>query len=67
MQGDPEVIALLNSSFVPVYAVNEDYSRNGAAPAEEKAGFGNYPADALDSKSYDYINGKCKPRPRNPR
>src|ERR1043166_6067229 len=31
------VIALLNSSFVPVYAVNEDYSRNGAAPAEEKA------------------------------
>jgi hypothetical protein len=22
-----EVIALLNSSFVPVYAVNEDYSR----------------------------------------
>lgn len=30
------VIALLNSSFVPVYAVNEDYSRNGSAPTEEK-------------------------------
>jgi len=32
-----KVIALLNSSFVPVYAVNEDYSRKGSAPAEEKA------------------------------
>src|SRR5262245_13892495 len=30
------IIALLNSSFVPVYAVNEDYSRNGSAPTEEK-------------------------------
>src|SRR5215510_2352212 len=30
------IIALLNSSFVPVYVVNEDYSRKGSAPAEEK-------------------------------
>ena len=32
-----KVIALLNSSFVPVYTVNEDYARQGAAPAAEKA------------------------------
>jgi hypothetical protein len=32
-----QIITLLNSAFVPVYAVNEDYSRNGSAPAEEKA------------------------------
>ena len=32
-----KVITLLNSSFVPVYTVNEDYSRKGAAPAAEKA------------------------------
>ena len=31
------VIALLNRYFVPVYVVNEDYSRKGPAPAEEKA------------------------------
>src|SRR5262245_52512382 len=31
------VIALLNSSFVPVYTVNEDYSPKGSAPAEEKS------------------------------
>src|SRR5258708_35174411 len=32
-----KVIALLNRSFVPVYAVNEDYAPKGPAPAEEKA------------------------------
>jgi len=32
-----KVIELLNSCFVPVYAVNEDYGPNGPAPAEEKA------------------------------
>lgn len=32
-----EVIGLLNSSFVPVYTVNEDYAKAGHAPAEEKA------------------------------
>jgi hypothetical protein len=31
-----KVIELLNSSFVPVYTVNEEYARNGSAPAEEK-------------------------------
>src|SRR5437762_2635565 len=31
------VIALLNRSFVPVYAVNEDYAAKGPAPAAEKA------------------------------
>jgi hypothetical protein len=30
------VIDLLNSYFVPVYTVNEDYSRKGSAPKEEK-------------------------------
>src|SRR5713101_6193926 len=31
-----KVIALLNRSFVPVYAVNEDYAPKGPASAEEK-------------------------------
>ena len=31
------IIGLLNQYFVPVYVVNEDYSRKGPAPAEEKA------------------------------
>jgi hypothetical protein len=31
------IIGLLNAYFVPVYVVNEDYSRNGTAPKEEKA------------------------------
>jgi hypothetical protein len=31
-----KVIDLLNSYFVPVYTVNEDYSRKGIAPKEEK-------------------------------
>jgi hypothetical protein len=32
-----KVIELLNSSFVPVYSVNEEYAPKGSAPAEEKA------------------------------
>ncbi len=32
-----KVIALLNRCFVPVYAVNEDYEKRGAASAGEKA------------------------------
>ena len=32
-----KVIDLLNSSFVPVYTVNEEYAPRGSAPAEEKA------------------------------
>lgn len=31
-----KVIELLNSYFVPVYTVNEDYARKGTAPKEEK-------------------------------
>jgi len=31
-----KVIALLNSSFVPVYTVNEDYAAKGSAPPAEK-------------------------------
>jgi hypothetical protein len=31
------VISLLNSFFVPVYLSNEDYDKEGSAPAEEKA------------------------------
>ncbi len=31
------IIGLLNQYFIPAYVVNEDYSRKGAAPAEEKA------------------------------
>jgi hypothetical protein len=34
---DAKVIELLNSCFVPVYAVNEDYGEKGIAPREEKA------------------------------
>ncbi len=32
----PEVIELLNSSFVPVYTTNDDYSEKGSAPPKEK-------------------------------
>jgi len=32
-----KVIDLLNGYFVPVYVVNEDYSKRGPAPPEEKA------------------------------
>lgn len=32
-----KIIELLNSYFVPVFVVNEDYARRGPAPAEEKA------------------------------
>jgi RNA polymerase sigma-70 factor (ECF subfamily) len=33
---DPDVIALLNSRFVPVYVSNVDYGELGSAPAPEK-------------------------------
>ena len=32
-----EVISRLNASFVPVYAVNEDYRAGGSASKEEEA------------------------------
>lgn len=31
------MISVLNRFYVPVYTANEDYARNGSAPAEEKA------------------------------
>ena len=34
---DPKVIGILNSSFVPVFATNEDYEAAGKAPPAEKA------------------------------
>ena len=34
---DADVIAFLNRCYVPVYVSNEDYDKNGPAPAEEKA------------------------------
>jgi hypothetical protein len=34
---DAKVIELLNRHFVPVYLVNEDYRKDGPAPAAEKA------------------------------
>jgi len=37
---NPRVISLLNSSFVPVYATNEDYKDVGDAPPEEKTEYG---------------------------
>ena len=34
---DADVIACLNRCYVPVYTSNEDYAKDGPAPAEEKA------------------------------
>lgn len=34
---DADVIACLNRYYVPVYTSNEDYAKDGPAPAEEKA------------------------------
>lgn len=34
---NPSIIAQLNSSYVPVFVSNEDFTDKGAAPAEEKA------------------------------
>src|SRR5262249_10845221 len=46
----PEVIDLLNSAFVPVFAVNEDYRKDGSAPEEEKAAYQRIYREALDAK-----------------
>src|SRR5690242_15747468 len=46
----PEVIEKLNSSFVPVYAVNEDYRDKGPAPAEEKGEYTRIYREALAKK-----------------
>jgi hypothetical protein len=44
------VIDLLNSAFVPVFAVNEDYRDAGPAPDEEKAEYRRIYRQALDAK-----------------
>jgi hypothetical protein len=46
----PEVINLLNSAFVPVFAVNEDYGDVGSAPKEDKAEYRRIYREALDAK-----------------
>src|SRR6516164_7205985 len=43
----PSVIDLLNASFVPVFAVNEDYRDDGPAAAEEKAEYRRIYREAL--------------------
>ena len=45
-----EVIKRLNASFVPVYAVNEDYREGGSAPKEEQAEYNRIYREALDKK-----------------
>src|SRR5262245_55460189 len=44
------VIDRLNASFVPVYAVNEDYHDRGSAPKEEKTEYQRIYREALDKK-----------------
>src|SRR5437764_3819508 len=46
----PKVIELLNSAFVPVFAVNEDYRDAGPAPAADKAEYGRIYREALEAK-----------------
>jgi hypothetical protein len=46
----PEVIDLLNRSFVPVFAVNEDYRDDGPAPDEEKAEYRRIYREALEAR-----------------
>src|SRR5262245_44698080 len=46
----PQVIDLLNSSFVPVFAVNEDYRDDGPAPEAEKAEYRRIYREALAAK-----------------
>jgi hypothetical protein len=47
---EEKVIGLLNKYFVPVYAVNEDYAKDGPQPAEEKAEYQRIYRAALDAK-----------------
>jgi hypothetical protein len=46
----PAVIDRLNTSFVPVFAVNEDYADAGPAPKEEKAEYQRIYREALGKK-----------------
>ena len=45
-----KVISLINRFFVPVYVSNEDYAKNGPAPAEEKAERNRIYQEALKAK-----------------
>src|SRR5437899_1584006 len=47
---EEKVIGLLNKYFIPVYAVNEDYAKEGPQPAEEKAEYQRIYRAALDAK-----------------
>src|SRR5438128_2307082 len=47
---DNAVIALLNSSFVPVFVSNEDYEADGQAPPDEKKEKGRIYRDAVERK-----------------
>jgi hypothetical protein len=46
----PEVIDLLNSAFVPVFAVNEDYGDLGPAPKQDKVEYLRIYREALEAK-----------------
>src|SRR3954451_20174294 len=46
----PAVIDLLNASFIPGYAVNEDYQAGGAAPDAERAEYQRMYRQALAKK-----------------
>ena len=45
-----KVVGLINRHFVPVYVSNEDYAKNGPAPAEEKAEKQRVYREALQAK-----------------
>jgi hypothetical protein len=47
---DEKVIGLLNKYFIPVYAVNEDYAKDGTQPDEEKAEYERIYHAALNAK-----------------
>jgi len=47
---EEKVIGLLNKYFIPVYAVNEDYAKDGPQPADEKAEYQRIYRAALDAK-----------------
>jgi hypothetical protein len=47
---EEKVIGLLNKYFIPVYAVNEDYAKDGTQPGEEKAEYERIYRAALNAK-----------------
>ena len=46
---DADVITCLNRYYVPVYVSNEDYDKDGPAPAAEKAERNRVWSDALEA------------------